>query len=315
MSRHVLLTGATGFLGGELLDRFVARGDRVTALTRRPLERPAHPQVHTLMGDLTGPLDVSVPEDVDLVVHCAASVAFDPPIEEQRAINVQGTQRVLELAARLPHLERFVHVSTAYVAGTHVGEAGPDHVGTAFRNAYEQSKAEAESHVRASGLPVQVVRPSVVVGDSRTGRTAAFNVMYVPLRAFSRGLLTVVPGLEDAPVDVVPVDYVADGIVRLLLEPAGGTHQLVAGPTATTVGELIALGSARFGGAPPQVVDPGTLSDEVPALVPYFSVQTHFRDSATHRLLGAPPVLRDYFDTLMDHADEQEWGRKRRRAA
>lgn len=315
MSRHVLLTGATGFLGGEMVDRLVARGDRVTALTRRPLERQPHPAVKTLLGDLTGPLDVDVPDDVDLVIHCAASVAFDPPIEEQRAINVQGTCRVLELAARLPRLERFVHVSTAYVSGTHVGKAGPDHTGTAFRNAYEQSKAEAEAHVRASPFPVQVVRPSVVVGDSQTGRTAAFNVMYVPLRAFSRGLLTLVPGVVDAPVDVVPVDYVADGILRLLDEPAGGTHQLVAGPDATTVGELIALGTARFGGAAPEVVDPATLIDEVPALVPYFSVQTHFRDPATHALLGPPPPLRSYFSTLMDFADAQEWGRRRRRAA
>ena len=61
-------------------------------------------------------------------------------------------------------------------------------------------------------LPVTVLRPSIVVGDQRSGWTSAFNVLYWPLRAFARGLLRSVPALPSSPVDVVSVDYVADAV-------------------------------------------------------------------------------------------------------
>src|SRR5207248_9490481 len=151
------------------------------------------------------------------VVHCAASVSFTLPLEESRAINVEGTRRMLdlgELCVRRGGLDCFTHVSTAYVAGTHPGRFSEDDldVGQGFRNAYEQSKFEAELLVRerSPSVPVQVVRPSIVVGDSTTGWTPAFNVLYMPLRAFARGAYPAIPARRSAPVDVVPVDYVAD---------------------------------------------------------------------------------------------------------
>ena len=69
-------------------------------------------------------------------------------------------------------------------------------MGQDFRNPYEQSKFEAELLVRerSRSLPIQVVRPSIVVGDSRTGLTPAFNVLYWPLRAFSKRHLSGPPG-------------------------------------------------------------------------------------------------------------------------
>src|SRR5436309_3470078 len=87
-------------------------------------------------------------------------------------------------------LRRFAHVSTAYVAGTHEGTFSEAdlYVGQSFRNAYERSKYEAERLIRdrVDRLPaVTVVRPSIIVGESRTGWTPAFNVLYVPVRAFA----------------------------------------------------------------------------------------------------------------------------------
>ena len=61
-------------------------------------------------------------------------------------------------------------------------------------------------------MPLQVLRPSIVVGDSRTGRTTSFNVLYGPLKAFARGAIPAIPAAQDAPVDIVPVDYVADRV-------------------------------------------------------------------------------------------------------
>ena len=126
------------------------------------------------------------------IVHCAASVSFDLPLGEARAINLEGTRRMLEFAGLVREsggLERYGHVSTAYVAGTHAGrfaECDLD-VGQGFRNSYEQSKFEAEQLVRSQdGLPFTILRPSIVVGDRRSGWTSAFNVLYWPLRAFAR---------------------------------------------------------------------------------------------------------------------------------
>jgi thioester reductase-like protein len=138
---------------------------------------------------------------VTTIVHAAASVSFTLPLEEARAINVEGTRRMLEfaeLARDRGGLERYGHVSTAYVAGTHAGRfRESDHdVGQCFRNSYEQSKFEAEQLVRAhDDVPFTIMRPSIVVGDCRSGWTAAFNVLYWPLRAFARGLFTAVPGI------------------------------------------------------------------------------------------------------------------------
>ena len=108
---------------------------------------------------------------------------------------------------------------------------------------------------RGSSLPVQVVRPSIVVGDSRSGWTPAFNVLYAPLRAFSGGAYPMIPARRSSPVDVVPVDYVADGILALAGRP-GTTYHLTASERASTVGELIELASGYAGRPAPRVVPP-----------------------------------------------------------
>ena len=91
-----------------------------------------------------------------------------------------------------------------------------------FWSTYEQSKCEAERAVWAerNDLPVSVFRLSMVVGDSRTGHTSAFNVLYWPLKMLSRGFFKIVPADPNGVVDVVPVDYVADAIESISSDPA-----------------------------------------------------------------------------------------------
>ncbi len=330
----ILLTGATGLVGGELLRRLLARpGQEVVALVRRPVGW-SHPRLRLLHADLATDRLPALPPDVETVIHCAASVAFDLPMEEQRAINVRGTASLMDAAAGLPWLRRFVHVSTAYVAGTSSGTFGPADLdaGQGFRNTYEASKHEAERLVRASELPWQIVRPSIVVGDATTGRTTAFNVVYLPLRAYARGLITVVPGHAEAPVDLVPVDYVADGLVELLDLPVHGTHLLVAGDRAPTVAEFTAQAARALGRAPAMIVEPealrealGRAGDEDRArgeamlasfaeLLPYFEVDCRFADPITAgflraRGLGVPP-LADYLPRLLAFAERARWGKQ-----
>jgi thioester reductase-like protein len=343
----VLLTGATGFLGQELLARFLERDDRcVHALVRArddqaAAERlPRHERLNPVAGDIELPelgLDErraeELAERVTTVVHCAASVSFSLNLEESRSVNVSGTRRVAELAERCARrgdgLERFAYISTAYVAGTHRGEfdEGSLDVGQGFRNPYERSKFEAERLVRhrAEGLPLQVLRPSIVVGDSQSGWTSSFNVLYAPLRAFARGAIPALPGRRRSPVDVVPVDYVADSVHRLTSDGPDGTFHLVAGRNATSVGRLMELAGRHFGRRPPPVFPPRVYRRMVHPLLlrrlgraraeallrmevyfPYFSMAVRFADG---RHPPAPPVER-YFDRLLDFAERSRWGRR-----
>src|SRR3954454_14631144 len=185
----VLITGATGFVGREVLTRYLERSDRtVYALVRADDATAADERLREGLREATGtdvaesdrlvavPGDVQEPglgldtaqrddlaADVGDVIHAAASVSFALPLDESRAINVEGTRNVVEFAERCADrggLHRLCYVSTAYVAGTHEGEFGEDDlaVGQEFRTPYEHSKFEAERLVRsrARRLPVQI---------------------------------------------------------------------------------------------------------------------------------------------------------------
>jgi nucleoside-diphosphate-sugar epimerase len=221
---------------------------------------------------------------------------------------------VLQLARRAPRLERIVHVSTAYVSGTHPGhftEADCD-VGQAFRNTYEQTKLEAENLVRASDLPVRVVRPSIVIGESATGWTNSFNVLYPPLRAFSRQLVTRVPADPAAILDVVPVDHVADVIMSALYDDAApDTLHAVAGELAPTAGEFTALAAAIMGVPAPEL-NPAA-ADVPPAglevYAPYFTVRTRFGAERARALGLEPPPVAAYLERILAFAERARWGK------
>ena len=338
-----VLTGGTGFLGGEVLVRLLERDDApVYVLVRARDGEEANARLETLLDSLLGSAepwsdratavrgDLGQPwlgmssrdrdwlaERADRIIHCAASVSFTMGLDEQRRINVDGTRRMIELAGHCTHrggLESFVHVSTAYVAGTHSGTFREDDldVGQSFRNAYERTKFEAELLVRRSReLPVQAMRPSIVVGDSRTG--------WIPAR-------------RSAPVDVVPVDFVADAVLALAGR-SGNAYNLTAGNRASSVGELIELGSAAASKPRPRVLPPWVYRRLIhPLLVrsgsearrralrrsevyfPYFAMRTRYDNSTARKALApagieAPP-LASYFHRLLSFAQAADWGRR-----
>ena len=358
-----LLTGGTGFLGGEVLVRLLERDDNpVYVLIRAEDAEHADARLRALLESLLGSAEpwadraIAVRGDVthawlgmgrrdrdwlaertDRILHCAASVSFTMGIDEQRRINVDGTRRMVELAglcARRGGLGAFAHVSTAYVAGTHPGDFGEEDldVGQDFRNSYERSKFEAELLMRERGwgLPIQILRPSIVVGDSSTGWTPAFNVLYGPMKAFARGAYPAIPARRSSPVDVVPVDFVADAVLALAGRP-GGTYHLTASERASSVGELIELGSATASQPPPRVIPPWLYRRAIhPVLLrrgsearrralrrsevyfPYFAMRARYDNSAARQALGgteAPP-LASYFDRLLAFAQRVDWGRR-----
>ncbi len=356
----VLLTGATGFVGMELLARYLERTERpILTIVRAGSDEDARGRIDAVLanlfgyragsyadrvtavaGDLTAPrlgLERAhwdwLADESTMIVHCAASVSFGLSLDDARAINVAGTRRMLELAGRAQEigvLERYAQVSTAYVAGTHAGrfyERDLD-VGQSFNNSYEQSKFESEQLVRSHpDLPFTILRPSIVVGDRNTGWTSAFNVLYWPLRALARGLFPAVPATASAPVDVVSIDYVADGIYALS-EAAGGigkTYHLTAGTDASTIAEIAELASDYFQQPPPRLLAPAefesldhgmarSMLEEGRMYFPYFSVATTFDDSFTRAQLQPAGIsvvpLRDYMSRLLDYATWSRWGKR-----
>lgn len=337
----IVLTGATGVVGMEVLARLLERGDDdVLVLLRAPdqaaaearleatLARlwdtpPLAPRVRAIRADITTARLGLTPHDrreiaatADRVIHCAAAVGFDQPLPDALAVNVLGTQRVLELAHGMPLLERVVHVSTAFVSGCTEGRFRETELvaGQSFRNTYEQTKHLAERLVAGSGLPVTIARPSIVVGDATTGWTPAFSALYLPLRAFARGLLDRVPADPDGVVDAVPLDYVAGAILHLLEAPEveGRTFNLVAGDRSARVGDVLALAQTRFA-QPAPTFAPLRIGGGTEALVPYFDVKTQFDDTRARELLE-PAGLRSQpldalFERLMDYAEATRWGR------
>jgi long-chain acyl-CoA synthetase len=362
----VLLTGATGFVGMELLARYLQLTDRTvfvlirarddeharerlrnTLLCAFGIDEPYLGRVRALAGDITQAglgLDpetaVEVAGEISEIVHGAASVSFDLELAASRAINVEGTRRMLafaELCRSRGGLRRFTYISTAYVAGTHRGRFGEDDldVGQRFRNPYERSKFEAESLVRAhrERLAITIVRPSIVVGDRHSGWTASFNVLYWPLRALAKGSYPVLPARRRAPVDVVSVDYVADAIVALAsaASAAGQTYHLTASARASSIGELLSLATARLACRRPPLISPRLYRHVLHPLLcrlspsprrrrflratesylPYFAIGVTYDNAQARAALEpaiSPAPLAEYFDALVDYALRTRWG-------
>lgn len=206
-----MLTGATGFLGYFLLREAINQGHEVALLIRphqshTPRQRfrnllhsmagelQREPKVRLLSGGLTKPdLGLSsedqswVEENVSRVLHNAGSVQFqaDPNTDEPYATNVGGTRMLLAFCQELGITE-FHHVSTAYVCGRQTGGLLESELerGQTFYNAYERSKYLAELLVRQATFLSHrsIYRPSVILGDSQTGKAPSFESAYQLLK-------------------------------------------------------------------------------------------------------------------------------------
>ena len=366
----VLLTGVTGFLGQELFCQLLTQTPaRVTCLIRgaedggaerrlvRVVERlfgpdawlEVAPRVSAVEGDVTRP-DLGLANrardrlarTTTHLLHGAASVRFDLPITDARHINVGGTINAADFAERAFRrgaLERFTYVGTAFVSGRHAGvfcENDLD-VGQRFRNSYEQSKFEAEVVVQSRGtrVPTTVVRPSIVIGHSRSGATTAFNVIYWPLRIYAEGTLRVAPAEASLPVDIVPVDFVARGAIEALFhgEP-GTTYALAAGERATEARAIGDIAARVFDVEPPRFVSRPlswamapllasaasigpwqSLARSMRQFLPYFRHGSRFDTRQADQLLLPrgiePPLPARLLEPALEFARSTDFGRDR----
>jgi thioester reductase-like protein len=359
----ILLTGATGLLGRYLLRDLLLAGERVTVLARQRRGKSAAERVTELVdlwsdaaghplprptvvgGDVRAPqLGLTAADRQQVASHCrrvlhaAACVAFRPSLDgEPGATNVDGTRQLLDLCERLG-VPDFHYISTAFVCGETsqiVLESATDPQ-RRFHNDYEKSKWQAEQLVRGAGLNSTIYRPSVIVGDSRTGFTSSYHGIYRFIESAARLAEPTSEGRRRLPLrlpltgserrNLVPVDWVAQAIVRLMREPAahGRTFHLVSGqPVAARLikevsEEVLQVDGVTFAG--PQVfTDASPLErvflDHLQEYSPYLEGDPVFDTSTLSAVLPDLPsaaVDRPLLQRLIEFAVADQWGRARR---
>jgi nucleoside-diphosphate-sugar epimerase len=214
----VLVTGATGFLGGAIVRRLRGNGMAVRALVRGEPEPGLADEIQA--GDLTDPgcFEVAV-NGVDAVVHAGARVSTSGAWEEFEAVNVDAT-RLLIAAARSAGVKRFVHVSSLGVYdvphdGATVEEDCPYERGGEERGFYARSKLAADRvavQAIANGASVTVVRPGLLYGPGRPAPLAR--------RSFGLGPWRVLLAHPGYLLPLAFIDNVADAIALVLQEDA-----------------------------------------------------------------------------------------------
>lgn len=230
MTAHAFVTGATGLIGRWLVPALTRQGYVVTALVRNAKKRDPEyrawvrdhggiaEQVRLIEGDL-GADDLALSADcralaaeASIVYHLGAvmQLGLDPSVTQ--AVNEGGTERMVRLAASFERAPRFVLISGFRIGASK--ERDLEHAG-----AYEATKVRADRRTRLLarelGLPLTVVNPGVVIGDSRTGETTLFWGFADFVRELHQGKMPAVPGSARHWMPLVTVDYLAEFLARV----------------------------------------------------------------------------------------------------
>ncbi len=315
-SATTFVTGVPGFIGTRLARRLLEdRGRRLLCLVfpdrhlfekaRRFADEEGDERVEVLAGDIAKPrlgLDPKAYDrlraEVDEAFHLAALYNLAAPKDLSYEVNVEGTRRVLDFCAGARRLRRLVHFSTIVVSGDRTGTIFEHELecGQGFRNYYEETKylAEVEVRRRAGEIPSVVVRPAVVIGDSRSGEIDKYDGPYYFIDALARaeragnlGLFTRVlaAGEANALFHLIPVDYLVEVVCAIAeSEDATGKTFQVIDPHEITVGEFRSLVLRRFG------------IPEFPVRVPASVLRAAFRLPYVERIARIPRQTLDYFD-------------------
>lgn len=248
--KHVLITGATGFVGMNLVKKMIEQeGVHLHLLVRNSETEPAKKRVFNwikncysaeeypeivkridvIEGDITeenlGLTDRLWNElscKIDEIFHSAAAIHFHLPYELAYEINTKGTQRVLDFAMACHENNQVLlnYISTAYVAGvtsdifleTDLAQ------GQEFGNTYEQTKYEAELLVHSyveKGLPTIIYRPSIISGDFSTGEITKSNLIFDFIVNLNKGIFKDFICDEDSSINIIPVDYFVDALMHI----------------------------------------------------------------------------------------------------
>lgn len=368
---RILVTGATGFLGQQIIGVLLEKlpKARLVVFVREKKGQSVQERLHAMVDmvaashkrdEVLSRIEVFPSDDISAercglspddyravasgltrIIHSAATVRFDHPLDYARRINVGGTRNVLDLAeeaVKNGSLRSFTYIGTAFVAGERSGLVREDEldVGQKFRNTYEKTKCEAEKLVRSrmGAIPTVITRPSIIVGDSRTGETTSFKTLYWPLKIYVKYKWRTVPASPDGVIDIVPVDFVAEAVVALSFDTnaIGRCFHLCAGhERCTTLGGITRAAASFFSLKPPRYINPNLFVAILRPLLyatiwgrgrrilrdaamyrPYFQVRTLFDTTHTEKMLAARGVRRpdvsQYLEKLFRFCRETDWG-------
>ncbi len=362
--KRILITGAGGYLGAriarallatsdaELLLWIHARPDTEAEKGARLLEElgASGGRARLFAGDLTAPEPFAAlsREHPTHVVHAAAVTRFNVERELARAVNVEGTRKLLDFARGRDGLEGLDLVSTVYASGLRPGhipeEPLTDEHG--FANHYEWSKWEAERLViERSSVPWRILRVCTVIADDAGGAPGQQNAFHNTLKLLYYGLLSLVPGDGSTSLYFATAADVERAVLRLLERPArpgGGSvvHVSPALDRTLTLGRLIELAFQRFREEedfrrrrilPPLFTDLGSfellasgvqsgmggnlLNEAVSSVAPFARQLFVKKEIANERLVAAldgqaPAPTEPLIARVCEHLVATRWGRK-----
>jgi nucleoside-diphosphate-sugar epimerase len=249
---RVLVTGASGFIGGVLCEKLLHRGHEVGAFVRRAGSEP--PGTRAVAGDLRDSRrleETLMSERPDCVVHLAAEIASQRSERKVHEVNVGGTERLVEAClalagpdvAAVPRIVFSSTVVTGEAGGALLTEEDPLPVQTP----YGRSKQEGERLIFQSGLPAVVIRPSHVYGPG-----GWYADELIP-RLSHPGRFAVI-GRGENLWDVVHVDDVAAALVLAAESAPAGSVYHVVDDEPVTFYEFMALTAEALGvGAPRRI--------------------------------------------------------------
>jgi nucleoside-diphosphate-sugar epimerase len=346
----IFMTGFPGFIAGRLVERLATPESQFFLLVQPAFVDKAKEDVQLIAskcrvplenfvlfeGDIThetlglseDDLDVVRAETTD-VFHLAAIYDLGVKREPAFRVNVDGTKHVNDLVRSMANLHRYNYISTCYVAGKRRGailESDLAH-DAGFRNFYEETKylAEVEVENLKEEFPVTIFRPSVVLGDSKTGETAKYDGIYYVIFYYKKAaslLRFVNVGNKNVKLNLVPVDFVVEGIATLSKDPkAVGKTIALADPDPLSTAAICdsiteALTGKKTLMTPPASVVEWSLnlgfSPAITGLphygVPYFFLEQTYDTRDSESLLGAHgiacPRFSDYAGNLVKFVNE-----------
>jgi nucleoside-diphosphate-sugar epimerase len=236
----ILLTGATGFVGKRLIKELIHEGHELYLLVRseykynsllKNFTKSDAQKINAIYGDITL-LNLGIDEEkrnelknkLDAVYHMAALLSFDPERREETfKVNVEGTRHVLDFSKAI-QIKKFIYVSTAYTLGKkNFAKEELHDINHKFVNPYEESKCVSEHLVfdYKEDFEVVIMRPAIIIGDSKTGEADTTFALYGILRGLKLLKRRIMKQQDwqqrlyrliierDTASNIVPVDYVA----------------------------------------------------------------------------------------------------------
>lgn len=317
MKNSYFITGFPGFVAGALLRELIKEKTDTPSIyllvhpekleeaenkANETADAQAFPRasIQIISGDITksglnidSAYERQIKEQVTYVFHLAAVYDLSVSYHHAYSVNVTGTRMVNDWVKELPHLKRYTYFSTAYVAGKREGTIFESQLNEQqyFKNNYEQTKFQGEFLVEKmmrGTVPVTIIRPGIIMGDSVTGETDKFDGFYYLIKAMrnpTQAAFRGYTGNGEAEGNFVPIDYVVKASLYLAHEAKGENHTYhLTDPHPYKMKEIQQMLSLEIHGREPK------------RKVPISFLRMLLSTGALRRKLGIPKETLDYFE-------------------